>query len=53
MTKIEVQCLHCGQWHNLRNLSIFLNSEQVEFWQCGGCLFCNKLSESKRRTRRS
>jgi hypothetical protein len=53
MDKVEVQCLRCGQWHILRNLPIFLNAERDKFWQCNGCLCCNKLAESKRRTRRA
>lgn len=54
MVKVKVQCSRCGQWHRLAKLRIFhLGLDDAEYWQCGGCLCTNKLSESKTATRRT
>lgn len=54
---VKVQCQRCGQWHKLSSLQTFHYPNLIgilneEYWQCGGCLYCNKLSESKTKTRR-
>lgn len=50
---VKVQCERCKQWHRLDKLRIFhLGLDDEEFWQCGGCLHCNHLAESKTKTRR-